>query len=640
MLDVMRRNIKSLAVTLWAVIGAFILFIFVDWGMGRGDPTSGKSVLATINDEPIYADAYRDEFLSQMRRMQEMFRERWNNQMVRQMGLERSVIERLISQEVIVQEAEKLGIRVSDAELHDAIVSNPSFQEDGKFIGRERYQRLLLMNHKTWTQFEAELRRDLVVTKLRAAVTLPLSVSDKDVREAYYSGHEKVKISYLYVKSSPEAMEIPDVELRQYFEQNRTRFDLPERRKGRYVLLDIDRLKQQVNLTPKDIEEYYKDNEAQFTVEEQVDAQKIVVKWEKRGGKDASRKAADKVIEEARAGGDFGKLARESSDDPNASAGGVTGPIFKGGLSEAEEAVVFNQPEGAVTAPIETEDAWVIYKVTKKTPAHTRPLQEAEQQIRSILSWRKAREAMDKKTAEILAKAQKDKTLDKVAQQNGLTVKDSQLLAKGDEVEGLGDAGQLSQSLFAANQGEISGPLHVGSGSVLYSVVSIEPPRPAKLEEVAEKVKKALSALRRKEQAAAQAQAALDEIQAGAKPEDVARRMAAEVKEHEFARNSYIPDIGSSSYIDEKAFSMDSDSPWTGPVTVKEGACIFKVVQKTPVGAEEFEKEKESYRQNLLEEKRNGFFDSYVQLLKKKRNINIDAELLSAVNEAILGQVR
>lgn len=640
MLDVMRRNIKSLAVTLWAVIGAFILFIFVDWGMGRVDQSSGKSVVATINDKPIYADAYRDEFASQVRRMRDIYRDRWDDRMISQMGLDSSVLERLISQEVIVQEAERMGLTVSDAELREAILSNPSFQDNGKFIGMQQYERLLMMNHKTAEQFEEMLRRDLLVMKLRELVTLPLSVSDREAKESYHNSHEKVKISYIYEKSNPDLVQISDAELREYFEKNRAQFDMPERRKGRYVQLDAERVRQQVNLSQRDIESYYNENIAQFRTQEEVHAQKIVLTSEKHGGKDAAHTLASKLVERAGGGEDFAKLAKESSDDPTATSGGDTGPLFKGGLAPAEEAVVFETAEGSITTPVESESGWVVYKIIKKIPESVRPLKEAEQQIRSILSWQKAREALDRKTTQILKSAQQAKSLDQAAKENGLSVKETPPLAKGDETPGLSDAGQLSQALFAIGKGEINGPVHVGSGTLIYTVVSIEAPRPSKYEEVAEKVKKALSAQKRRDEAVAASQKALDEILAGAKPEDVAKKIGTEVKEYELTRNSYVPDIGNSSYIDDKAFALDASAPWTGPVPVKEGACVFKVIQKTPVAEADFEKEKDSFRDNLVEQKRNNFFDSYVQLLKKKRQITIHPDTLQAATDSLMGRLR
>ncbi len=639
MLDVMRRNIKSLAFTLWIVIGSFIFFIFVQWGMGRAERATGKSVIASINNEPIYADTYQETFQAQLRRMKDMFQQRMDRQMIQQLGLESSVIESLIAEELLVQEAERLGLVVSDSDVRDAILNNPNLQQNGRFIGKEQYERLLMMNKKTPAQFESELRRELLISKLRQLVTLPLTVSDAEVRTSYYETSEKVKIAFMMIKSVPDLYPgLIDAEVRSYFEKNHPRFDIPERRKGRYILLEVDRIRQKVNLTQKDIQSYYSDHIEQFRTEEQIDAQKIVVKWENRT-KEEAKALATALLGRARKGEDFGKLARENSEDPlSAANGGETGPLTKGGLSEAEEAVLINQPEGSINEPIETDTAWVIYKINKKTPASERSLQEAEPQIRTILSWQKARQATDKKITEILHAAQEAKSLDKVAQTNSLTVKDSPLLAKGDEVPGLGDAGQFSQALFGIKKGEIDGPLHAGNGAIVYSVTDIEAPRPAKFEEVADKVRKALSGEKRREEAIAKAQQALAEIQAGAKTEDVAKKMSAAVKEQEFARNSYIEEVGNSSYLDDRAFGMEPGSTWTGPVSVKNGACIFRVVEKKPVADADFENKRESTRESLLQDKRNRFFDSYLQLLRKKNRVTVNTEALGEVNDMLLSR--
>lgn len=640
MLDVMRRNIKSLAVTLWVVIGAFILFIFVDWGMGRVDQTTGRSVIATVDKTPIYVDDYQDEFYLQMRRLREIYQSRMDKQMLRAMGIDQQVLQRLITQEVLVVEAERQGLMVSDAELRAAIVDNPSFQENGKFIGSERYQQILIRNRKTPAQFEETLRRELMSQKLVQTVTMPLSVSEREAREAYYAANEKVKISYVVVKAKGEPMEIPEAELKEFFEKNHDRFDMPERRKGQYVLIDTEKLRQQVNLTPKDIEQYYKENSQQFQLDEEVGAQKVLINWEKHGGRDAARTLAEQIVSKATAGEDFAALARAHSDDPTAQSGGDVGTLFKGGLSEIEEDAVFGTPEGGVTQPIETADAWVVYRVKSKTPARVRPLQEAETQIRSVLTWQKAREAMEKKTAEILRVARESKSLEAAAKQNNLTVQTTGLLGRNDEVPELRDAGQFANAIFDLKAGEINGPLHVGSGSAIYTLLSTEAPRKSSYEEVAEKVKKDLSARKRKEEAAATAQAMLAELTAGGKPEDVAKKAGLDLKEHEFTRNSSVPELGSSSYIDDIAFGMEAGAPWAGPVLVKDGACVFTVVSKTPVSAEQFEKEKTEYARNLTEDRRGKFFEAYTDLLKKRHTISINSDILAQVNESLYGQAQ
>jgi len=636
MLDVMRRNIKSLAFTLWLVIGSFIFFIFVQWGMGRAERTGGKAVLAQINDEPIYADQYRESFQGQLRRMKDMFRQPLDRQMIRQLGLENSVIESLIAEELLVQEAGRLGIKISDDDLREAILKDPSFQENGKFIGREKYERLLQMNRRTPPQYEAELRRQLLIDKLRKTVTLPLMVSDLEARESYYRTNEKAKASYMVVKSVTDLVpNLADAELKAYFEKNRARFEMPERRKGRYIFLDIDRLRQQVNLTPRDIESYYNEHIEQFTVEEQVEGQKIVISWESQP-KEEAKKLADSIVARARKGEDFAKLAKENSKDPTAANGGETGPITRGSLGDVEETVVFSQTLGTISDPIETETAWMIYKVNSGTAATQRSLPEADPQIRTILSWQKARQAMDRKISEVLQNARDAKSLDKAAESGGLVVKETPLLAKGDETPGLNDAGQLSESLFVINKGDIDGPLSLGNGALVYTVTAVEPPRPSKYEEVTEKVRKALSDEKRIEEAAVRARQALAELQSGAKPEDVAKRAGTTLKEQEFSRDSYIEDIGPTSYIEEKAFGAESRPTWIGPIPVRGGVCLIRVIEKKPVLDADFEKEKENTRETLLQEKRSRFFESYLQLLRKKNRVYVSADVLSEVNDVLL----
>src|SRR5215510_11447680 len=101
----------------------------------------------------------------------------------------------------MVAESRKQGITVSDVEIRERILALPGFQENGKFIGEQRYRQLLSFQNPpmTTSEFETSLRRALQIEKLRNALTGWMTVGDTEVAAEYRKRNEKVKLDVVPV---------------------------------------------------------------------------------------------------------------------------------------------------------------------------------------------------------------------------------------------------------------------------------------------------------------------------------------------------------------------------------------------------------------------------------------------------------
>src|ERR1700734_4284324 len=95
----------------------------------------------------------------------------------------------LIQREVLLQEANRLGLQVSDADLRRAMQSGPFSQAifpNGQFIGEDRYADFVSYYFPTSIQdFETQVKKEIEINRLQAMVTGGVTVSDQDVRNAY-----------------------------------------------------------------------------------------------------------------------------------------------------------------------------------------------------------------------------------------------------------------------------------------------------------------------------------------------------------------------------------------------------------------------------------------------------------------------
>lgn len=142
-----------------------------------------------------------------------------------------------------------------------------------------------------------------------------------------------------------------------------------------------------VNITDKEIADYYNAHKNDFIRDEKVYLSEILISTE---GKDAAavaaaEKKAKQVAQDASKGQRFSELARDNSDATTAKDGGVLAGYKKGDLSKQFEDVVWNLPKGAVTQPIRIATGFEILKVDEHTKAGLEPLAEAKPEIENIL---------------------------------------------------------------------------------------------------------------------------------------------------------------------------------------------------------------------------------------------------------------
>jgi parvulin-like peptidyl-prolyl isomerase len=142
-----------------------------------------------------------------------------------------------------------------------------------------------------------------------------------------------------------------------------------------------------VNISPKEIEDYYNAHKSDFVREEKVYLSEILISTQ---GKDtagiaAAEKKAKQLADDASKGQRFSDLARDNSDASTAKDGGALGGYKKGDLATAIEDLVWTKPKGTVTQPIKIPTGFEIFKVEDHTKAGLAPLADVKSEIENAL---------------------------------------------------------------------------------------------------------------------------------------------------------------------------------------------------------------------------------------------------------------
>jgi peptidyl-prolyl cis-trans isomerase D len=638
MLKSMRENVKSLKWVLWVVIATFVVAIFFIWG-GAGELGSGSraKTLVQVGKERISAEDYWSALRNRIESYKSQYNE-INRQFIEQLNLPQQVLEQLVEQALLMEEARTLRLRASDQEVRDRVMALPGLQQDGKFVGYETYKRALQYNHIQIGEFEDSLRKEIILGKMLSLLTAGLAVSPEEVWENYKKNTDSAKIELMILETSKVTLDkIPDTaEVQAYFESHKDEYRIPEKREGLAVFLKTEDLKKEIELSDRDIEAYYQDNQAQFANPEAIKVSRI---WFPFAGREKALVEAEaaSVLERLGKGEDFSALAKTFSKDTKAADGGDYGLYDWRSLPQPEQDEINKLTAGQISGLITETDGLAIVRVMEKTASSTTPLDQAAAQIRTILLDQKARELAGQRITRIEKEARSAKSLESALTRAGLKGESTGSLKSGQAWGENDPSGSLSTALFGLKENEISAPLYTYVGVGLVELRKIEAPRPAEFEEVRTEVETALTEQRKKEKAVG----LLNEVKARLTDrnwDDLAARNKLEVKMVEsHKREQYIAVVGESKDADNLAFTLPLKQV-SEPFAFDNGYALLRVLERTEASREEFEKVKETEAAQVLDQKKNKFLQAYLAKRKEEKGIRINYDQFLQLTQDVLSR--
>jgi peptidyl-prolyl cis-trans isomerase D len=536
----------------------------------------------------------------------------------------------------MVAEARKQGITVSDVEIRERILSLPGFQENGRFIGEQRYRQLLQFQNPPMTtaEFERSLRRALLIEKLRTAVSGWMSVSDAEVAAEYRRRNEKVKLDVVPVTAEAfkSQVTVSDADLAAAFEKSKDRYRIGEKRKIKYALLNVDQVRQSITVPEAEIEAFYKQNLSQYQTPAQVRASHILLKTEGKDEK-AVQAQAEEVLKQVKApGADFAALAKKYSEDESNSANGGDLDYFGRGRMVAEfEQAAFAMKAGEISNLVKTAFGYHIIKVVDNKPESTRPLAEVRADLEDQLKWQKAQAESEKIAKSLEATIKTPADLDRIAAERSMKVTETPLVLSGEPIEGVGSQPELSGRLFGMKEGDVTPAMRVSTGWVFATVTARQDPYIPKLDEVKTKVADDVKQEKATEMARQRASAIATELKGAKDFAAAVKKAGLEVKPTELlARGSAIPDIGISEAIDAAAFALPQGGV-SDAITTPSGTAIVRVAEKVNVTDAEIESGKDQMRDELVNSRRDKFFAAYMQKAKTGLKITTRDDVLARV---------
>ena len=634
MLDRMRRHKGWLKWSLALVVLTFVVFYIPEFLGPDQSMMTGGDRLATIDSRSISVTDFRRRYMAQVQAYRSSYGGNLTEDILQQMQVPQQVLQQMIQEKAELTEAERAGIAVSDAEVRAQILAIPALQENGQFIGEQRYRQLLAQQTPPMSpsDFEQSVRESLMLDKFRAGLTEWMTISDADLEREYKHRNDKVTLDVVAVLADNFKTEVnpTDAEISAFYDKDKERYRIPERRRVKYVRINPAEIAATIKVPKQDVEQSYNEQLGKYTTPEQIRASHILLTTE---GKDdaAVRAQAEQVLKEAKSGADFAALAKKySQDETNAQQGGDLDYFGRGRMVGAFETAAFAMSPGDISDLVKTEFGYHIIKLTDRKPAIVRQLSEPAvyQEIESALLRERAEAQAAQLADGLAAEARTPAALDKAAASRGLKVEESAFFSRGSMIEGLGPQSPVSMAAFDLAENTVSEPLTGPTGRVIFYVSGKQDSYLPKLDEVRSQVRDDVIQERSVALAKQRADALAAQLKSASNFQTAAKSAGLEaVTTNPITRDGVIPNIGRSPEIEAFAFASPVGTV-SNAIPTPQGAAIVKVASRQEVGAADFAMAKDKFRMEMLGERRSRFYQTYMEKARTKMKIDIDPEAL------------
>jgi peptidyl-prolyl cis-trans isomerase D len=530
----------------------------------------------------------------------------------------------LIQQHIELQEANRLGVTVSDDDLRNFLHTGTWGQvlfPNGKYIGDEQYASLVSQNFGiSRDTFEKELKKELQETRLRSFVTAGVTVSDQQVRDSYLQQGTKIKFDYAVVSADDlrKTINPTDAELQTFFKQNAARYAkaIPEARKIEYIAFTPANLPGGApQVTDAEVQQYYNQHLNDYKVDDQVKVRHILIKVDPNADAKtdaAAKQKAEDILKQLHNGGNFADLAKKYSDDPGSKDQGGELGFIKHGVTvpEFDQAAFALQPE-QISGLVKTKFGYHIIQSEEKQTAHTRPLDEVKQTIVSVLTRQKEGQAQQAFAQQLANEAQKS-GMAQTAAAHHLQVVTTDYLAQNAIIPTLADGSQMLTAAFSAKQGAAPQVASTGDGYAVFQVQDVHAAHAPTFDEYKSHILDDF----RDEQLPQLLTRKTNELADKAKAENdlakAAKEVGATVKSSDLVgRDSQVPDVGQLSQTAPALFDLNVGQ-FSQPINSQRTGVVAKLTQKQQPTQDEVQKNFEQTRDALLNQKREDMYSVFI----------------------------
>jgi peptidyl-prolyl cis-trans isomerase D len=470
-------------------IGRIVLYLFIGllvvsfavWGVADFLTGESRQSIATVGTSNISPEEYQRSYQRQIATYSAQIGRQITTDEARAAGLPRQILDGLISRAAVTEQAQNLGIGVSEEAIRREIMQDESFHDAGGNFSRSRFEQILAANDLTEAGYVEELRGELLRRQLLGAFTQGAVVSDVLMEAANRYQNEQRVLSYFVIGRAAAgeiAAPAEDV-LRSFYEERKAQFGAPEYRRVSLVLATPSRVRERISVSEDDLRQLYKAEIDEFRTPESRRLEQISF---------PTREAAEKAAAELAKGKEFLKVAQEAGfQQSDIDLGTVT----KAGMVDPKIAeAAFSLAKGEISKPVEGAFTTALVRVVDIIPGEEKTFEEVREAVQ--------KRAIDSRVSQELSRLanafEDDHTagmpIAEAAKKHGLAVEEVTLDRQGRAPDGKSAAPDaanpaLYNAIFLSDVGVENEPVRLEQGAYAwFDVIETIAPRQKSFEEV------------------------------------------------------------------------------------------------------------------------------------------------------------
>jgi peptidyl-prolyl cis-trans isomerase D len=619
------RMTKAIFVVIIGVVSVGMVVYLIPGLTGQG--SSSSDTYATIYPHWYSRYLSSGEAVSELKveriARQKLAQQRYPDNPVILNLFEKQVGEQLVQQQILLVEADKLGIYATDDDvshfLHQGQFGEFLYPK-GQFIGFDRYTDFVARQfNMSVPQFEGEIKDSIVIQRLQALITGGVTVGDQELKDAYRKSNIKIKFDYAVISSDDlrKTINPSDSDLEAFFKRNATRYAsaVPEERKVAYFAFTPNDLPGGVpQPTQQEIQAYFNAHQSEYSTPEQARSRHILIAVP--AGADAKTDAAAKakaegILKQIQGGANFADLAKKNSDDPGSKDKGGELPFAQRGTMVPEfDKAIFTQKIGD-TQIVKSQFGYHIVQVEERQPAHQQAINEVLPTIQATLIRQNEAEAEENYAHTLTSEAIRN-GLEKTAAAHHLQLVTTPAFNRQGVIASLPDGSQLIAKAFDSKIGDPPQVAPTGEGYAVFQVTGINAAHAPNfadwkshvLDDYRDEQLPALLATKTQELA----DRARD-LQDLAK---AAKAVNATVKTSDLVGpGDQVPELGQIGQVAPQLLDLPVGVT-SGPINAGRTGVVAKILDKQEPSADEIAKNLDRTRDEMLQERRQQAFGVFV----------------------------
>jgi peptidyl-prolyl cis-trans isomerase D len=468
------------------IVMGLLIVAFGIWGIADIFHGFGQSTLATIGGTQISTEQFREIYNDRLQQIGRQFGRSLSPDQVRALGLDRQVLQQVIAEAALDEDARRKGLNASDEEIKRQIMSDPNFKGANNAFDPARFAGLIRQMGYSEQRYVAEQRHTTLRREIANTVAAGVEPSKTLLDMLNRFQNEQRTIDYVRLGAAQAGNIDPPTpeQLASYFDAHKVQFRAPEFRKIAFVVMTPESIAKSITVSDEDAKKAYEEQKEKLSTPEKRQL------WQMVFPNLAEAQAARSKIQ---AGASFDDIAKERGlAASDVDLGTVTRSEI---IDPATAEAAFSLKTDEVSQPIQGKFGIALVKVGKIEPGNQPTYDSVAAKLKHDIAVDRARAEVNDLHNKMEDERGGGASVVEAAKKLGLTavtidaVDRSGRAPDGKPVTGLPPGVELIAQAFASDVGVDNETLQIGNnGFVWFDVLGVTPSRERTLDEVKDKV--------------------------------------------------------------------------------------------------------------------------------------------------------